>query len=307
MHPPGDLLIDRKRLKAHLSAWRLVALVAIFGSVALLSFRAHHGGGALGGDYIAQVDIDGIMGDSDDRDKLLKQVRDDGHAKALLVRMDSPGGTAVAGEVLELQLRQVAAKKPVVIVMRTLCASACYMAALGGDEIFARDGTLTGSIGVLLQSVEISRLADKLGITPITIKSGKYKDVPSLTDPLTPDERAVVATVVMDAYDRFVGLIVDRRKLPEATVRRLADGRVYTGHQAVGLHLIDAIGGDDEALAWLAKNRKINAKLELKEVKPPKKKSSLLDIVGEWTGGKIFGDATTGLDGLVSIWHPLAQ
>ena len=268
MQPHSDLLIDRKRLKAHLASWRVVALIAIF--VAAIVYVGHGGkhGRGLKGDYIAEISIEGIMTDDKERDKLMKEIRDDTRAKALIVRMDSPGGTTVGGEVIYLQLKEIAAKKPVIGVMHTLCASACYMASLGTDHVIAREGTLTGSIGVLLQSMEVSRLADKLGITPITIKSGPMKDSPSLTEPFSEEERKVVSEVVTDAYDHFVRLIVDRRKMDDATVRKLADGRVYTGSQAYKLKLIDGFGGTDEAVDWLEKNRKINPKLEISEITP---------------------------------------
>jgi protease-4 len=300
----GDLLLDRKRLKSHLAAWRTVALVAIFGAVAF--YAGHfdkHGGGAIGTDYVAQITVDGPMGDNSDRDDLFKDVQKDNRAKALIVRMDSPGGTAVAGEELYLQLRKVSAKKPVVVVMRTVCASACYMAALGADQILAREGTLTGSIGVLLQSLEISRLADKIGVTPITIRSGPYKDVPSLTEPFREEQRKVVGEVVMDAYDHFVRLIVERRHMNEARARELADGRIYTGNQAARLQLIDGLGGNDEAKLWLAQNRKISPKLSIREIRPDEQPKPFFRVLSKLTGID-FSANTVGLDGLVSIWHP---
>ena len=188
--------------------------------------------------------------------------------------------------------------------MHTLCASACYMASLGTQQVFAREGTLTGSIGVLIQSVEISRLADKLGITPITVKSGAYKDVPSMSDPFTEDQRKVMASLITDAYDRFVRMIVERRQMDDATVRVLADGRVYTGAQAFKLKLIDQIGGNKEALDWLAKNHKISPKLDVRDVVPEKEYNSLFDELTQTARIKIFGEASIKLDGLVSIWHP---
>ena len=305
MQPHSDLLIDRKRLKAHLASWRAVALIAIF--IAAAVYFGHfgkHAGRGFKGDYIAQITIEGIMTDDKDRDELMKEIRDDNHAKALIVQMDSPGGTTVGGEVIYLQLKEIAAKKPVIGVMHTLCASACYMASLGTDHVIAREGTLTGSIGVLLQSMEVSRLADKLGITPITIKSGPMKDSPSLTEPFTDEERKIVSEVVTDAYDHFVRLIVDRRKMSDEQVRKLADGRVYTGSQAMKLNLIDGFGGTDEALDWLNKDRKINPKLEIREITPEPELHSLWDELGQVTGIKIFDKSTVGLDGLLSIWHP---
>lgn len=305
MQPTSDLLIDRKRLKSKLASWRALALLAVFGGAAF-AFSGVGGSGspAIGRDYIAQINIYDVMVDDAKRDAMMKEILEDDHAKALIVQMDSPGGTTVGGEVIYLQLKEIAQKKPVVGVMRTLCASACYMASLGTDYVVAREGTLTGSIGVLLQSLEVSRLANKLGITSITIKSGAMKDVPGLTEPLTSEQRAILMETIDDAYDHFVRLIVDRRKMDDATVRTIADGRIYTGNQALKLKLIDAIGGTDEALVWLSAQRKINPKLEIVEIEPEKELETLLDKLAQSSGIKIFGKSAVGLDGLVSIWHP---
>ncbi len=305
MQPTADLLIDRKRLKAQITKWRTLALLLLLGGVAAyFGDLGRHASPGIKGDYIAQLTIEGIMADDAKRDELMKEIRDDAHVKAVIVQFDSPGGTTVGGEVIYLQLKDIAKKKPVVGVMRTLCASACFMASLGTDHVVAREGTLTGSIGVLLQSMEISRLADKLGITPITIKSGAMKDVPSLGEPFTEEQRKIVAEVVTDAYDHFVRLIVERRQMDDARVRQLADGRVYTGSQALKLKLIDGIGGTDEAIEWLEQNKKINPKLTVRDVKPAPEFDSLWDELGQATGIKIFSARAVGLDGLVSIWHP---
>ncbi len=306
MQPISDLLIDRKRLKSQLASWRTIAIISIFGFIAFY-FSGLDGGKAMhvtAKDYVAQITIAGIMEDDDARDKMLKEILDDPHAKAVIVRLDSPGGTTFAGEEIYLQLRAIAAKKPMVGVMRTVCASACYMAALATDHVVAREGTLTGSIGVLLQSVEISRLVDKLGITPVTIKSGAYKDVPGIAEPFTDEQRKVVSQVVMDAYNHFIRLLVERRKMDDANARAIADGRVYTGNQALALKLIDGLGGYDEARAWLAETKKIDVKLELREITPEPEFVTLWQKFGQYTGIKIFNHSPIGLDGLVSIWHP---
>jgi protease-4 len=305
MQPISDLLIDRKRLKRQLASWRGLALLAVFGACAVVfSGVGKHGKAGLKTDYIAQINIMDVMVDDAKRDAMMKDILEDTHAKALIVQFDSPGGTTMGGEEVYLQLKAISKKKPVVGVMRTLCASACYMASLGTNHVVAREGTLTGSIGVLLQSMEISRLVDKLGITPITIKSGAMKDVPSLGEPFTEAQRKIVGEVVTDAYDHFVRLIVENRKLDDELVRQLADGRVYTGNQALKLQLIDGLGGTDEALAWLQKERKISPKLEIKEIEPERELATVWEELAQSTGIKIFSRNAVGLDGLVSIWHP---
>lgn len=302
----GDLLADRKRLKRSISFWRVLAILSVFLLIAGVAqfYTGKPKAGGVGRSYIAQITVEGIISDDEERNEILDKILDDTNAKALLVKLDSPGGTTVGGEELKLKLAEIAKKKPVVGVMRTLCASACYMASLGTDHVIARESTLTGSIGVLLQSVEVSRLADKLGVTPITITSGKYKDVPSLTAPFTDEERAVVKQVVDDAYEQFVEMIAQRRPLSREQVLQLADGRVYTGRQAVPLKLIDGIGGEKEAINWLAKEKKIDPKLD---VRPMDEKSELPPIfahLSQLTRMKLFNGSAIGLDGLTSIWHP---
>jgi protease-4 len=305
MQPHSDLLIDRKRLKTQLTSWRALAVVAIFGSLAVFAGGLKSAGGpGLKGDYIAQINIEGIMLNDAKRDELMEDIRDNKSIKALIVWLDSPGGTTVGGEVVYLQLKEIAKKKPVVGVMQTVCASACYMASLGTDHVIAREGTLTGSIGVMLQSFEMSKLAEKIGIKPVIVKSGAMKDVPGIAEPFTEEQRAVIDELVEDAYDHFVRLIVNRRKMDDATVRTIADGRVYTGNQAVKLKLIDGIGGVDEAVDWLAKNHKVDPKLSVKKLKVEKDVESLLEQLSQHTGIKIFDKSIVGLDGLVSIWHP---
>lgn len=302
----GDLLADRKRLKRSLSGWRAIAIVALFCTLAYAA-QMYTGGmkkaPSISRGYIAQITVDGVMMDDEKRDKILNDIAEDDSAKALLVRFNSPGGTTVGGEELYLELRKVAKKKPVIGVMRTLCASACYMASLGTDRVIARESTLTGSIGVLLQSAELSEMAKKLGITPITIKSGKFKDVPSLTDPFTDEERQVVGAVVMDAYDQFVNMIVAHRGLTKEQVLPLADGRIYTGRQAAALKLIDGLGGMDEAKQWLITTKKLDKDIDIKEMDKEPQLDSLFAKLTQWTNVKFLGSMTVGLDGLISIWQ----
>ena len=304
----GDLLADRKRLKRSLGTWRVLAIIAVFGALAVAAqYYADPAPGKKGvmlnPSYIAELRVENIISDDPERDKLIKRVKEDKNAKALIVWFDSPGGTTVGGEELYLQLQDLAKEKPVVGVMRTLCASACYMASLGADHVIARNSSLTGSIGVILETADFSELAKKLGINPEVVKSGKYKDVPSLTKPMSEDDRAVITETVMDAYDQFVQLVATRRGLSEERVRELADGRVYTGRQALPLDLIDGIGGMAEAKDWLVTNKKIDKDLEIELIDVTPQYPSLFAHLSQWTGIEIFNRTAIGLDGLISIWQ----
>lgn len=298
-----DQLLDRKRLKSRIIQWRLVAVLALL-AVVLVALGEKRMGGVIDKSYVARLSVYDVMVDDPVRDDLVKQILEDNHAKAAIIWMDSPGGTSVAGEELYHQLRTLATQKPVIVVMRTVCASGCYMAALGADYMIARETTLTGSVGVILESFEISRLADKLGITPETVKSGRMKDVPSLTRPMSAAERAEIQKTVDDTYSFFVTLLADRRKFSQKKALELAEGRIYSGRQAYEEKLIDGLGGEAEARAWLQDKHKISTRLEIRDIEPEPEFESFLEKLEQLTFAPFRGALTVPLDGMVSIWHP---
>lgn len=305
----ADTLLDRSRLKRQASRWRIAALacLALTGLVLAETYLDIPGNGdgvnVLGRDYIARLDVDGIIFDDPYRDEALKKILDDNKARAVLVRIDSPGGTTVGGEMLYRQLHAIALKKPVVAVMRGTAASAAYLTAVAAERIYAQEGTITGSIGVLMQSMEFTELSKKIGITPITIKSSPLKASPSPTEKLTPEAEEMVRETIMDFYEVFVAKISEGRKLPIPEVKKLANGRVYTGRQAVGLKLVDAIGDEDDAISWLEKEKQIKAGLKIEKIEIKKEPSEWLEsssLLG-WLG---FTKAKLPEGGLVSIWQP---
>jgi protease-4 len=221
----------------------------------------------------------------------------------LLVHIDSPGGTVVGGENLYLALRRVAEKKPVVAIMAELATSAGYMVALGTDHIVARQGTVTGSIGVLMQSVEVTDLLTKIGITAESIKSAPLKASPNPLEKLTPDARAAAEDVVMDMYDMFVDMVSERRGMDRDATLKLADGRVYTGRQAMQNGLIDEIGGEREARVWLKSAHNIDDSLPISLVTIRRAKGFLSGLLDDLVGKALFSERLR-LDGLISLWHP---
>jgi protease-4 len=223
------------------------------------------GGGV--GRHVARVSVTGLI--TDDRKQLdaIDALGRDGSVAAILVSIDSPGGSVAGGEGLYDAFARLAQRKPVVAVMRGTAASAGYMAALPANRIVAREGTLTGSIGVILEAPELGGLLAKLGIGAQVVKSGPLKDQPSLTAPLTPAGQAYLQGLVNDLFDQFVGRVATARHLDPARVRELADGRAYTGRQALGLGLVDQIGGEREARAWLAAERHVPASLPVEDMR----------------------------------------
>jgi protease IV len=220
----------------------------------------------LGGSRLARLTVSGVISDDRKLDEAVTKLAGNDRVKALILAIDSPGGSVAGGEGLHDAIARVAAKKPVVAVMGGTAASAAYMIAVPAARIFAREGTLTGSIGVLLETGEVSGLLKSIGVNAEAITSGPLKDQPSLIRPLTQQGKDVLQGLVMDMYDQFVDMVASGRHMDAARVRELADGRAYTGRQALKLGLVDAIGGEPDARLWLAQQRGISGDLPVEDV-----------------------------------------
>jgi protease IV len=298
-----DVLVDRRRLKRQISVWRTLAVIALVAVAAAGLGRVK----LFGERHIARLSVNGIITDDPDRTRTLGAAGRDSNVKALIVRIDSPGGTVVGGEALFRELREVAQTKPVVAVMGELAASGGYMIALAAERIFAREGTITGSIGVIMQTTDVTGLLHKLGVATEAIKSGPYKAVPSPLEPLTDEGRKVTRQLVDDMYAMFVDMVAERRNLDRAKAVELADGRVYTGRQAKTLDLIDAIGGEEEARTWLADAKGVSRSLPVHELKIQREDEDWSGWMGDALAqltGKTYLSERLKLDGLVAVWHP---
>lgn len=294
-----DRLLDRRRLKRGIAVWRALAVAAL---VALAL-----GGAAIflpgdGGERVARLWISGLIVDDPERDEIIAALRDDDAVKAVVMRLDSAGGTAVGGEALHLSLRSLAEAKPVVAVLGTTATSAAYMAALAADRILAREASLTGSIGVLFQTAEFTALLEEIGIRAEAIRSGPLKGKPAPFERLDEGTRQAVTGMVADIHEYFLRLVMERRALDRETALALADGRVFTGNQAVEAGLVDAIGGEDEARAWLARARGVPATLPADDV-APRDEGGLVGLLGAALE-RFPPVRRLALDGLIAVWHP---
>lgn len=301
--PDPDSLVDRRRLKRQVSGWRLAALVFAVTAIAAAAGRF---GILEGGDHVALLPISGVILDDQDRTRTIREIGNDPSAKALVVRIDSPGGTVVGGESLFRHLRAVAEKKPVVAVLGEIATSGGYMAALAADHIVAREGTLTGSIGVLMQTTDITGLLAKLGIEAEAIKSGPLKAVPSPFERLTDEGRAATRRLIDDMYQMFIAMVAERRGMPLARATELADGRVYTGRQARAAGLVDIIGGEEEARQWLGE-RGVARRLPMRKIEIERDDElwpRLVRSTVQAVTGKTYLSERLTLDGLVALWHP---
>ena len=300
MSVDADYLVDRRRLKRRLVFWRIAAVCALVVAVVAAFGRIQH---VAGGSYVARLTVDGLIVEDADRLNALSELVTDDDAKALIVRINSPGGTVVGGESLYRYLRRVAEHKPVVAVFGGLGTSAAYMAALGCDYIVAREGTITGSIGVILQTTDLTGLLDKIGVKPEAVKSTPLKAQPNPLEPFTPAARAVIQNVIGDLYEMFVGLVKERRDLTGDEVARVTDGRVFTGRQALDNGLVDAIGGEPEARLWLEQTHGIDAAIPVESIEFENTEEMVRRLFGESIGKVLFSERLR-LDGVVSLWHP---
>lgn len=292
-----DRLLDRRRLKRGVTLWRTLAVLALI-AVALvvaapLAFD--------GGERVVRLWVTGLIEDDPARDRLVSELRGDDAVKAVVLRIDSAGGTAVGGEALYLSLRSLVEVKPVVAVLGTTATSAAYMVALAADRILAREASLTGSIGVLFQTAEFTALLEEIGVRAEAIRSGPLKAKPSPFERMDNPTRRVMRSVVRDTYETFVRLLMERRALDRETALGLADGRVFTGRQAAAAGLVDAIGGEVEARQWLAQVHGVHESMPVTDVMTGE--DDLLETIGA-TLEHALPTRTLSLDGLIAVWHP---
>ena len=296
-----DLILDRRRLKRGMVTWRVIAILAVvLAALALLGRAAAVWPGSR---YVAVLHIDGIITDDEHRVDAVSDLAGDRRAAALMVVIDSPGGSVAGGEALHDAIAAVAKVKPVVTVMGGMAASAGYMIAVPATRIFARNATITGSIGVIMEAPEAGPLLSKLGIDMQTLVSGPLKGQPSFTAPMTDAGHQALQGLLMNLYGQFVAMVADGRHMSLADVRGLADGRAYTGQQALPLHLVDQIGGMDDARAWLAQARGVSAGLPTEDVGSTAKGVSVLGVKLGGVANLLFSQ-TLMLDGAVSLWQP---
>jgi protease-4 len=320
----ADTIVDRRRMRRKLTFWRVCAfLVAIAAVVAVGAALRAPGSSVLTGQpgrSIARVVITGLIRSDQERVEALERLGKS-RAPAVIVHINSPGGTTAGSEQLFDSLMRLKELKPMVVVVDGLAASGGYITALAADHIIAQETSLVGSIGVLFQYPNVTDLLKTLGVKIEEIKSSPLKAAPNGFEPTSPEARAAIESIVSDSYAWFRGLVKTRRQLDEAALDRVADGRVFTGRQGVGLKLVDELGDERTALAWLAKEKNIDPKTPVRDYRLRDRLSdlpflhtaaiSVLDALGlnafarrleEW--GAVQAVERLNLDGLLALWHP---
>jgi protease-4 len=318
MSPPTDYLIDRRRLRRRLGWWRMAAIAAVGFALIVLVSRVT---GADSTDkltpHIARLSLQGmILGDKDTID-LIKKIGESNQAKAVLLTIDSPGGTTTGAEKLYEELRRLNEKKPVVAVVGAVAASGAYIAAIAADTIVAQGNSLVGSIGVLFQYPNFYKLLDSVGVKVEEVKSSPLKAAPNGLERTSEAARAAIASLVADSYSWFKDLVKERRHLDDAGLAKVSDGRVFTARQGVPLKLVDILGGEREAIAWLEKNKGITKDLPVRDWKKKGSLERLGLVEGAASVSRVFGlesvaavldqavatERRGSLDGLLAIWQ----
>jgi protease IV len=318
----ADLIVDRRRIRRKLTFWRVLAIVLIVGGIAGAAGLASSRIGLTGvRPYIARVTISGLIRGDQDRVEQLDRLAKSTMARAVIVHVDSPGGTTAGSEQLFESLSRVREKKPLVIVVDSMAASGGYITALAADHIVAQQTSLVGSIGVLFQYPNFTDLLGKIGVKVEAVKSTPLKAAPDGFEPTSPEATAALNAIIQDSYGWFKGLVQDRRHLTDDQLKAVDDGRVFTGHQGLDLKLIDELGDERAALAWLAKEKNVDTNLPVRDYQLQSRFGdlpflhaaavALLDAAG--LGGlarrfDVWGGADAvqvfNLDGLLALWHP---
>ena len=318
----SDVIVDRRRIRRKLTFWRVAAVAIAIAAIAVIGMLATPGGrGAFTkSGSIARVTIEGLIRSDQQRVEALERL-EKSQAAAVVVHINSPGGTTAGSEQLYDSLVRLKAKKPLVVVVEGLAASGGYITAIAADHIVAQQSSLVGSIGVLFQFPNVSELLKTVGVKVEEVKSSPLKAAPNGFEPTSPEAREAVDALVKDSYAWFKGLVKERRGMDDALLEKVADGRVFTGRQAVGLKLVDQLGDEKTAVAWLVEQKGVKKDLPVRDFKLSPRfgdltflrtaTSVVLDALGlgaiarqvERAG---IAQAVDGfaLDGMLALWHP---
>ncbi|MGL5168869.1 MAG: signal peptide peptidase SppA [Afipia sp.] len=318
----SDVIVDRRRIRRKLTFWRVVAALGVIAAVVAVAVLVSPAGRSAisGSNAIARVKIDGLIRSDQTRVEALERL-EKSSAAAVIVHINSPGGTTAGSEQLFDALTRLKAKKPLVVVVEGLAASGGYIAALASDQIIAQQTSLVGSIGVLFQIPNVSELLKTVGVKVEEVKSSPLKAAPNGYEPTSPEARAALDALVKDSYAWFRGLVKDRRNMDDATLQTVADGRVFTGRQAVGLKLIDQLGDEKTAVAWLVAQKKVGSDVPVRDFRLSPRfgdmtflrvtASVALDAIGLGSisrqleqSGVVQAVDRFGLDGMLALWQP---
>jgi protease-4 len=250
---------------------------------------------ARGGVNVGVVKLEEVIMDSDKILKQLKEFEEDSSIKAVIVRIDSPGGAVGPSQEIHDAILRVKKTKPVVASFESVAASGGFYVAVAADRIVSNPGTLTGSIGVIMNMTNLSELYKWAKVDRYNIKSGKFKDVGSENRPMTPEEHELMQNLIDNVYQQFLKAVADGRRLPVDRVKPYADGRVLSGEQALQLGLVDKLGGIDVAIDTVKELAKLDPKQKVNLVYPEPKRKSLIEILSQGAADSLVGAITAKL------------
>src|ERR1700755_1999824 len=263
----SDLIVDRRRIRRKLTFWRVAAAMVAIAAIVVIGLAVAPGRGGLAtSGSIARINIEGLIRSDQERVEALDRLADSSTA-AVIVHINSPGGTTAGSEQLYDALTRLKAKKPLVVVVEGLAASGGYITAIAADHIIAQQSSLVGSIGVLFQFPNFSELLKTVGVKVEEVKSSPLQAAPNGFEPSSPEARAALDALVQDSYAWFKDLVKTRRGMNDEQLAKVVDGRVFTGHQAIDLKLIDELGDEKTAIAWLVAEKKIKSDLPVRDYK----------------------------------------
>jgi protease-4 len=287
-----DFYEERRRRWRRSAFWRGFLVAALIALIALV-IAGFVGSDLISAntDHIARYEVAGIITDDAERDRMLADLAEEDGARALVLRINSPGGTTAGAEALVAAVRRVAEEKPVVAVLGEVAASGGYAAAIAADHIIGRGNTLTGSIGVIMEYPDLTEVMDRLGIGVETVRSSELKAEPSPFRETPPEARARNQALIADSYSWFRGLVAERRGLSGEALEHAANGGVFTGRLALERGLIDAIGGEAEAIAWLESRDPALAELPVRDWEVDRDEGALGRLLGRiGSSGGILGE-----------------
>src|SRR6516162_885459 len=318
----SDLIVDRRRIRRKLTFWRVFSAVILIAAIAVIGVMVSPAGRSAftTSGSIARINIEGLIRSDQDRVEALERL-EKSRAAAVVVHINSPGGTTAGSEQLYGSLMRLKAKKPLVVVVEGLAASGGYITAIAADHIVAQQSSLVGSIGVLFQYPNFTELLKTVGVKVEEVKSSPLKAAPNGFEPTSPEARDALDSLVKDSYAWFKALVKERRGMDDAQLEKVADGRVFTGHQAVDLKLIDQLGDEKTAIAWLVEQKGVKKDLPVRDYTLNPRFGDLtflrtaasitLDALGFSTiarqveqVGMAQAVDRLGLDGMLAIWQP---
>jgi protease-4 len=320
----SDVIVDRRRIRRKLTFWRVAAAVIAIAAIVTIGMIVVPGsrGALTTSGSIARVNIEGLIRSNQERVEALERL-EKSQTAAVIVHINSPGGTTAGSEQLYDALVRLKAKKPLVVVVEGLAASGGYITAIAADYIIAQQSSLVGSIGVLFQFPNFTELLKTVGVQVEEVKSSPLKAAPNGFEPTSPAARAALDSLVKDSYAWFRGLVKERRGIDGALLEKVADGRVFTGRQALELKLIDQLGDEKAAVAWLVTQKGVKADLPVRDYKLSPRFGDLtflrtaaavtFDALGlsgiarhiEQTGVGQAVDRLS-LEGMLALWQPAA-